>query len=691
SNTYTICSGSSQTFTVSGASTYTWTPAATLTNPNTANPTASPTTTTVYNATGTNLGGCTNTAPATVTVVVNPLPTLTVTPNSPSICLGQGSATLTASGANSYTWSTTATTSSITVSPSSTQTYSVIGTDANGCISSIMAIATVSVNMPPTITINSSTGASVCIGGATTLTALNAQTYTWDNGTISNTNAVNPTINPTTYTVVGTDANGCIGVAMQSITVNSLPTVNINPSSLAVCTGNSATLTAIGAQTYTWDSGSTANPLLVNPTTNPTTYTVTGTDANGCIGTATQSITVNPAPTININATSPSICLGQGNSTLTASGANSYTWNTTATTASIIVSPSSTLTYSVMGTDASGCISSTSATTTITVNPLPTITITPNPTSVCAGATTTLTASGATTYTWNNGTTLNTNVVSPTINPTTYSVNGTDINGCKDSNTVSISVNQPPTAQTVRDTFVCKGSTTTLTETNSSYTYYWTGPAPSTATVSTSSSIGITQGGIYTLHTTNSCGDIPTTFSVTKDSLKPSFVASPTTGIVPVSVSFTNTSTGNTLTYNWNFGDGDNSTSINPTENYTSVGIFQAILTATDNVGCTDTASIKIKVNEIPTVLVIPNVFTPNGDNINDIFFITATGISNLDCKVYDRWGLLLHEWTGIGGGWDGKGKNGNYCTDGVYFYLITYDDNQGKLCKKDDYFELIR
>jgi len=98
-----------------------------------------------------------------------------------------------------------------------------------------------------------------------------------------------------------------------------------------------------------------------------------------------------------------------------------------------------------------------------------------------------------------------------------------------------------------------------------------------------------------------------------------------------------------------------------------------------------------IIVNEIPTMVIIPNIFSPNGDGINDVFSIKATGISNFDCQVYDRWGIFLHEWTGLDGGWDGKGKNGNNETDGTYFYIINYKDKYRKTINKQGFFELVR
>ncbi|MHB8259608.1 MAG: DUF7948 domain-containing protein [Bacteroidia bacterium] len=672
-NSATICAGSTATLTAHGASTYSWNTGAT-----TATITPSPTVTTTYTVIGSN--GCASTA--TTTVTVNTSPTITV--NSATVCAGS-TATLTASGATTYSWNTGATTAIITPSPTVTTSYTVIGTDSNGCV----GVATANIIVSSGSISVSATKPTVCWGVADTLNATGVSTYTWtaSNGVPISSNGSQVIVTQTanvTYTVTGSLGGSCAtSSATIMITVAPQVTVAINASpSATICSGSTATLTASGATTYSWSTNAATAAISVTPTIT-TTYTVTGTDINTCTNTATSTVTVNTLPPVTVN--SATLCVGS-TATLTASGASTYSWNTGATTSTISPSPTVTTTYTVTGTDINTCTNT--ATSTVMVNVLPIITV--NSATICAGSTTTLTASGASTYSWNTGATTSTISPSPTIT-TTYTVNGTDINNCKDSNTVIVTVHQTPIAQPVRDTVICKGSSVTLTETNNLYTYYWTGPAPSTGTVSTNTSVIITQGGIYTLHTTNSCGNIPTTFTITTDSVKAGFTASPLTGVVPVSVSFTNTSTGNSLTYTWHFGDGDTSTLINPTENYTSAGTFQAILIATDNLGCKDTTSINIIITEAPTLVIIPNIFSPNGDGVNDIFSITATGITNFNCAVYDRWGLLLYEWTGLGGGWNGKAKNGTNCTDGTYFYILNYDDNTAKTTTKHGFFELIR
>ncbi|HEU5292386.1 MAG TPA: hypothetical protein VFU05_17185, partial [Cyclobacteriaceae bacterium] len=167
----TICAGSPVTIVAAGANTFLWNTGAI-----TSNITVSPTTTTVYTVTGTDLNGCSNTA--SITVRVNPKPSVSITASPPAICPGQTSI-LTASGAVSYQWSTGATTASIAVSPSATTTYSVTGTGSNGC--SATATKTVVVNSPPTITIVASPS-TICPGGSSTLTASGATSYVWSTG-----------------------------------------------------------------------------------------------------------------------------------------------------------------------------------------------------------------------------------------------------------------------------------------------------------------------------------------------------------------------------------------------------------------------------------------------------------------------------------------------------------------------------
>lgn len=124
----------------------------------------------------------------------------------------------------------------------------------------------------------------------------------------------------------------------------------------SLCAGGSATLTASGASTYTW-SGGIQNGVGFTPASSQV-YSVTAANASGCAKTFTTSVTVNPNPVLSIATTATLLCAGQ-QATLTASGAASYSWTSGPATATYVIAPTSTTSYSVAGTSASGCTSAT--------------------------------------------------------------------------------------------------------------------------------------------------------------------------------------------------------------------------------------------------------------------------------------------------------------------------------------------
>ncbi|GAB4137416.1 MAG: hypothetical protein Fur0041_12150 [Bacteroidia bacterium] len=451
----TICVGQSTTLTASGGVNYIWSKGAT-----TSAITVSPVSNAVYTCTVTSAAGCSATASSTVTV--NPLPVVTAFAMDGVLCLGQ-SDMLMASGASTYLWSSGGTGANETVTPTSTTTYTVTGTSAAGC--SNTATVFVTVNPLPTVTATAA-NAAICIGGNTTLTANGASTYTLSSGGNSATEIVAPTTN-STYTVTGTDANGCQNTATVSVNVNALPSVTATASNGTICIGATETLTASGASTYAWSSGGTAAIETVTPSAT-TIYTVTGTDANGCQNTATVTVNVNALPIVTATAASGTICDG-ATETLTAVGASTYVWSSGGTAATETVTPNTTTTYTLTGTDANGCVNT--ATVTVDVNALPNVIATANAGTVCLGTSDTLNASGAVSYVWSSGGTATQEIVTPT-GLTVYTVTGTDANGCSNTATVQVFVNSLPVVTLGADVQQC-GGTVTLDAQNTGATYIW--------------------------------------------------------------------------------------------------------------------------------------------------------------------------------------------------------------------------
>jgi len=205
-----------------------------------------------------------------ITVTVQSLPAIAV--NSGSICTGN-SFTMIPAGAATYTFSS----GSAVVSPVVNSSYSVSGTSAAGCVSSVMAVANVTVNTRPMVIVNSG---SICAGNSFTIVPSGAVTYTVQNAGL----VVSPQTS-TVYMVTGTGTNGCVSSgATSSITVSSLA---ISVNSGTICKGSSFTMVPSGAVTYTFSSGS----AVVYPKNN-TSYTVTGANATGCTGMAVATVGV---------------------------------------------------------------------------------------------------------------------------------------------------------------------------------------------------------------------------------------------------------------------------------------------------------------------------------------------------------------------------------------------------------------
>ena len=429
SSTNQTCLGNTTTLTASGALTYTW-------SNNVLNGVSfTPTITNTYSVIGQNACG---TGSAVTTISIAPLAiNLAVSPT--VICAG-ATATINASAsANSYTWlpiNSISSNSTLIISPLQNITYSVSASDGTCSGTSTISIA---VNPSPTIQIVAS-NTQVCQGDPVILTASGGINYTWTPGNIAGASVtVNPT-NPVSYSVASDNSFACLsGTTIVIITIPS-PTVIAQANNYFICKSATVTLSAIGASTYSWSSGSTNSLTNENPAVT-TIYSVTGT-SNGCSNTQTLLIDVFD-PIVSI-AGPTTICEGL-TTTLTANGATSYTWQPGSLPGQfLVVSPTQSSTYTVNATANSTNNISCPASNTVQISlkPNPTVTAIPDRSVICTFETTTINANGASTYSWVGKSAGQSIVVTSSLITTLfYQVIGTSANGCTSEASVTVKVN----------------------------------------------------------------------------------------------------------------------------------------------------------------------------------------------------------------------------------------------------------
>jgi len=541
--------------------------------------------------------GCTDSM--TINVLVNPSPIVVAGPDV-TVCEGNN-VTLSASGASSYIWNNGATNNLPFTPPVGTTIYTVIGTNGNGC--SNMDSLIVTVNPSPIIQANA-TLTTLCAGENLTLTGSGGASYSWNNGVIDGVSFV-PPVGATNYVVTGTDANGCQNEDSITVTVNSLPVVVAGIDQI-VCEGAQVTLSASGASYYSWDNGVTNN-VGFYPSVGTITYTVIGTDANGCQNTDNVDVTVNANPTVQANANNSIVCDG-ASVILTGSGASSYSWDNGVTNGLAFIPPVGVTTYTVTGTDANYC--SNTDQINITVNALPNVVAGPDQ-EVCDGVAVTLVASGAINYSWNLGVT-NAVTFYPNVGATVYTVTGTDANGCSNTDDVQVIVNSLPGVSAGVDNQVCELISVTLVG-SGAVTYSWTNGVQNN--VAFYPPIGTST---YTVIGTDAKGCSNTDdVDITVYGL-PNVVAGPDQTVC-YGTSVTLTATG-APAYSWTGGV------INSVPFIQGVGSNQYIVTGTDLNACANSDTILVTVNPNPVVDAGADQEGCEGGAIT----LSATGTSNL-------------------------------------------------------------
>lgn len=399
-------------------------------------------------------------------VYVAPLPTI-VAPDQ-AFCAGTNGVLLKASGANTYSPF-----ANTIVKPTKDTTYQLVGIDLNGCQNTVPV--KVSVNPVPNIRLNATPNV-LCKGALTQVNVSNqisgiVTTFTWNKNVLSN-KSFDP-IQTQYFTVTANDINGCTKNDSILITVNAIPLVKASVSNSVVCSGDSVKLngsvTNLSNILYTWDNGAINNKNFAISTTKK--YTLTATETTTlCTNTDTISVTVKALP--NVILENDTICAGS-NVNLSASGAIYYQWfNGVTLLSNLVVSPSSTTTYKVIGTDVNGC--SISKLKTVLVNQKPTLTLSNKNQSVCEGLSTVLNAtSNASSLIWNDATI--TNNVSFIPSASKQYIVTASLLGCIKSDTVNLTVNPNPLISiNASAKEVCEGNAVILNATGTaSATYTW--------------------------------------------------------------------------------------------------------------------------------------------------------------------------------------------------------------------------
>lgn len=225
--------------------------------------------------------------------------------------------------------------------------------------------------------------------------------------------------------------------------------------------------------------------------------------------------------------------------------------------------------------------------------------------------------------------------------------------------------------------------------------YQWEGPGqPAPDSINASVWQDLPSGWYYFTIEDDVCTVEDSIFLEQDPPPEASFEANPMTGNAPLDVTFTNTSDP-AVTYDWDFGNGQtNSVNDQSTQSttYTEEGTYTVTLTISDG-NCTDQATQQILVTLIlPLTYDMPNVFTPNGDNVNDVFTINSNNAVSLEMVIMNRWGNVVFESNDIGAKWNGKIQNaGAECTDGTYFYKFKIKGQDGVEKEEHGFVHLVR
>ena len=658
---------------------------------------------------------CVNACPAIDSVVISEPAALTVSLTKTDVlcfaaCDGSAMAT-TSNGTGPYTYAWSSSGTSSAEFGLCMGTYTVTVTDFNGC-DTTMAIF---INEPSSLLIGGGVEPEKCgkADGKATATIFGGTpgyAYLWDDPN-AQTTATATGLGAQIYTVIVTDTNGCTATLPFPVSTIAGPEIDTIQATDLACTGDADATASVVASitsppfTYIWDDPSAQTGLAAS-NLGAGTYSITVSDIFGCDTIASITI-VDPLPiSISVSGTD-TLCFGQTNGELNSvttggQGPYTYLWDDPliSTTDTVNLAPLATTTYTVIVVDSAGC-SDTNSMEIFLGAPL--VASTAN-VPICEGEIITITVnpSGGNgppySYAWSTNPTETTQSIS--VNPdvdSTYTVIVTD--ACSSPTTEAVEVTVSPKPNAAFD-IACDPNPFLLKFSDSSKianggiidTWAWDFEDGFTSTVqhpvhdySASSTYMVS----LTVTTIDGCTD--QFDSIIQSAPIASFIANPeeTTTANPT-IEFTDGSSADVLIWNWAYGDDATDSSFSPvfssgdmiSHTYDSAGIYGIVLTVANAQGCIDTTLEYIQIIE-EYIIFIPNVFSPNNNQINDVFRPVGVGINpdKFEMLIFDRWGDLIYETTDYELGWDGRANGGQReAQSDVYIWVVnTVDPALGK------------
>lgn len=449
--------------------------------------------------------------------------------------------------------------------------------------------------------------------------------------------------------------------------VNASITVN---GSTTICSNDSVELIANPGAAYLWTNGATTQSIWVNQ---PGPNRVNVTDSTGCSDNSNLVfINVIPAPEASILSDQiPPYCMGD---TVTLFTLNlpfyDFEWTTGETTPFIEVTQSGL--YGVTVTNISGC--SDTAQFPVAFLPAPFLSVTADgPLTFCAGEDVKIAVNFGfgLDFLWSPNGETGSNI---TVNESgTYTVTATNFFGCSStSQDFLVNVVPVPTAFAEKDTMLCYPDTIVLTA--SGGTEYTWSDGSTGSNISIVPDFGSSQYIVTVLNTGCNITAKDTVFVQVGGDVVADFIVTP--ALLGDHTIFTDLSTGGVVNWNWDLDNGQFSSVQNPAVVYLEEGDFTVTLTVADQFGCSDTAQQTFSIEQIITV---PNVFTPNGDGYNDIFYIKNKGDGGFKFTVTNRWGQIVFESQAQEVRWNGISNSGVELSSGTYYYILSIDLKKGE------------